>query len=78
MAEQKVNCRVLNLSDGSHQLVFTVEGTKSCVGEIVVKCDEQYLRVMTHMFNSWVEMQRPSLHASVRNILNGHSAANSR
>ncbi len=73
----KVNCRVLNLSDGSNQLVFTLDNTDKCVGEIIVRGDENYLRTMTKMFNQWVDMRRPAspIAAGVRQILN-HRHAN--
>ncbi len=70
---QRVNCRVLNLSDGSKQLVFTLDGADKCVGEIIVRGDPAYLRTMMHMFVQWVESERPVVKA-IRNILNGQRA----
>jgi hypothetical protein len=71
--DQKVNCRVINIADGSKHLVFTIQGTEHCVGEIRMAGDPKYLLVMADLFSQWANMQRgkPVLASSIRNILNG-------
>jgi hypothetical protein len=65
--DEKVNCRVLNRANGGNHLVFTVDGTKKCVGEIAFTGDERYLLVIAEMFSKWADMRRGKL------IVNGHS-----
>lgn len=72
---QKVNCNVMNVADGSKHLVFTIEGTQRCVGEIRVSADDNYLLVISQLFSSWVTQQRGRLPSSIRSILNGKRSA---
>jgi hypothetical protein len=82
MAEdKKINCRVLSAPGGGRRLVFTIDGTNKCVGELRVNADPQYLLVMSQMFSQYVAMERrmpiaPSapLPSAIRSILNGHAA----
>lgn len=66
--DQKVNCNVHACADGSKHLVFTVEGTQQCVGEIRLEADENYLLVISQLFTKYVSLRRPS---TVIHTLNG-------
>lgn len=72
--DQKVNCRVHNVADGSKHLVFTVAGTSQCVGELRLTGDPQYLLVMASLFSQWASMERrrPIAPSPVRHVLGGH------
>lgn len=61
MADQKVNCEVHNIADGSKHLVFLIEGTQQCVGEIRIVADDRYLRVISSLFANWVNVERGGL-----------------
>ncbi len=67
--DRKVNCNVHNVADGSKHLVFTVEGTGECVGEIRYTGDENYLLTVSQMFSNWAHMVRPNLSSAIRGIV---------
>ena len=75
MAPKKVNCHSYTLT-GGHHLVFMVEGTEQCVGEIRITADVKHLGVISQLFASWTTLQRDPLSASISNIINGRRAAN--
>lgn len=72
--DQKVNCRVHNVADGSKHLVFTIAGTSQCVGELRLTGDPQYLLVMATLFSEWASIERrtPIAPPSIRRALGGH------
>jgi hypothetical protein len=69
---KKVNCKVYQHDNGK-RLVFTLDGTTDCIGEIHIAADERYLRVISSLFSQWVDMVRgrAPLPASIRDIING-------
>jgi hypothetical protein len=71
--EERVNCRVLNLANGSKQLVFTIAGTDRCVGEMLWTGDPQYLLTASQLVSEWAAIERRTLIAprSVRRINGG-------
>lgn len=75
-AKQKVNCRVQAIANGGRRLVFTLDGSDKCVGEVRVHADSQYLLVISELFSHWVSTERGHLilPSAIRQILNGHSA----
>jgi hypothetical protein len=74
VADQKVNCNVHGCADGSQHLVFTIEGTQQCVGEIRIAADMNYLLVISKLFESWANLSR--LPSAIRRTMNGKHAAN--
>lgn len=78
MADQKVNCRVFDLPDGGHHMVFTIDGTDQCVGEARITADDKYLQVIGQLFVQWTTMRRGRLPTAISKILNGGHAANTR
>lgn len=72
--DQKVNCRGLNVADGSKQLVFTIAGTDRCVGEMRWTGDPQYLLVIAQLFSDWASIERrtPIIPPPLRRALGGH------
>jgi len=64
----------MDLADGSHQLVFTIDGTNQCVGEVKVSADDRYLLVIGQLFGQWTTRKRGRLPSTIAKILNGTAA----
>lgn len=70
---QKVDCKVYDLPDGAKHLVFTIQGTGQCVGELrIVTMDERYLLVISQLFSAYAAQRRGprAVAADVRKLLN--------
>lgn len=74
-ADETIDCRVYQ-EEGGQRLVFMVNGTTHCVGEIHIKADDRYLRTIGQLFSHYVEKSRSSsgLASSIRNALVNGSA----
>lgn len=68
-----MNVRVHDIVDGSKHLVFTIDGTEQCVGEIRYTGDPRYLIAVSQMFSKWVDTERSSPYP-IRSILNRRRA----
>jgi hypothetical protein len=68
--DQRVNAKVFDIADGSKHLVFTIDGTDQCVGEIRYTGDPRYLIAVSQLFSKWANTQR-SLPSAIRGIING-------
>jgi len=69
--DQKVNCRAIDHPYGSHHLVFMVQGTTKCVGEMKVAADDRYLLVIGQLFGQWTTRKRGRLPSTITKILHG-------
>lgn len=78
LANQRINCWVHNIADGSKHLVFEVAGTGAVVGELrVAVADPRYLGMVAQLFTQWTAgssrvSSRPSeLSAAIKRAING-------
>lgn len=69
--EEKVDCIVHHVVDGSKHLVFKIRGTERCVGEIRFSGDDRYLLSISELFGSWAHIHRGKLALPSTVHLNG-------